>query len=179
LNAALARESGFLLVEVLVAMVVVAVGILALAGLLQASTRHSKLGQLRVTATLLAHDIADRIRANPAGGYELTDPAFPTATRPRPAPCTNAAPCEPAALAALDLADWTSRVRTTLPGGSAWIQGRREAPPAPGIVDVWVAWSDPLTGAPGRASEGAAVTCPDAWRTIESPVRCVHLQVAP
>ena len=58
---------GFSLVEVLVAMFVVAMGILALAGLLQASTRYSKMSELRSTATLLANDIADRIRANPIG----------------------------------------------------------------------------------------------------------------
>ena len=78
------RQAGFSLVEVLVAMFVVAMGILALAGLLQASTRYSKMSELRSTATLLANDVADRIRANPvggelgAGGYDLTDKAFPS-----------------------------------------------------------------------------------------------------
>ena len=48
-------------------MFVVAMGILALAGLLQASTRYSKMSELRSTATLLANDIADRIRANSDG----------------------------------------------------------------------------------------------------------------
>jgi prepilin-type N-terminal cleavage/methylation domain-containing protein len=62
------RAAGFSLVEVLVAMFVVAMGILALAGLLQAATRYSKISELRSTATLLANDIADRIRANPLGG---------------------------------------------------------------------------------------------------------------
>ena len=61
------RAAGFSLVEVLVAMFVVAMGILALAGLLQASTRYSKMSELRSTATLLANDIADRIRANTVG----------------------------------------------------------------------------------------------------------------
>ena len=62
-----APARGFSLVEVLVAMVVVALGILALAGLLEAATRYSKMGELRSTAVLLANDIADRIRANPVG----------------------------------------------------------------------------------------------------------------
>ena len=94
-----APESGFSLVEVLVAMFVVAMGILALAGLLQASTRYSKMSELRSTATLLANDIADRIRANPvgaqlgAGGYDNVEKVFPTSVAPAHAACTAEAPC--------------------------------------------------------------------------------------
>lgn len=180
------REGGFSLVEVLVAMFIVAMGILALAGLLQASTRYSKMSELRSTATLLANDIADRIRANPMGGavgpggYDLTDAAFPSPPAPPHAPCTPSAPCGPVDLARVDLADWTARVRATLPRGSARIQFHAARPPAPEYVDVWVGWADPLTLSPGGASaERSGTECPDAWKTAEPAVRCVYLQVAP
>jgi type IV pilus assembly protein PilV len=181
------REAGFSLVEVLVAMFIVAMGILALAGLLQASTRYAKMSELRSTATLLANDIADRIRANPMGGavgpggYDLTDAAFPSPLPPPPhAPCTASAPCGPVDLARVDLAVWTTRVRATLPRGSARIQFHAARPPAPGYVDVWVGWADPLTLSPGGASaDRSATECPDVWKTVEPAVRCVYLQVAP
>jgi type IV pilus assembly protein PilV len=181
------REAGFSLVEVLVAMFIVAMGILALAGLLQAATRYSKMSELRSTATLLANDIADRIRANPMGGavgpggYDLTDAAFPSPLPPPPhAPCTASAPCGPVDLARVDLAVWTTRVRATLPRGSARIQFHAARPPAPGYVDVWVGWADPLTLSPGGASaDRSATECPDVWKTVEPAVRCVYLQVAP
>ena len=179
------REAGFSLVEVLVAMFIVAMGILALAGLLQAATRYSKLSELRSTATLLANDIADRIRANPMGGavgpggYDLIDPAFPSPPAPPHAPCTSSAPCGPVELARVDLADWTARVRATLPRGSARIQFHAAKPPAPGYVDVWVGWSDPLTLSPGVPADRAGTECPDAWKASEPSVRCVYLQVAP
>jgi type IV pilus assembly protein PilV len=175
---------GFSLVEVLVAMFVVAMGILALAGLLQASTRYSKMSELRSTATLLANDIADRIRANPvgaqlgAGGYDRTERTFPGAPAAPHAACTSEAPCGPADLARADIADWTARLRATLPKGSAWVQFHAGHSPAPDFVDVWVGWADPLTLAPGIATDRSGTECPPDWRTTESSVRCVYLQVA-
>jgi type IV pilus assembly protein PilV len=175
---------GFSLVEVLVAMFVVAMGILALAGLLQASARYSKMSELRSTATLLANDIADRIRANPvgaelgAGGYDLTAKAFPTALAAPHAACTSEAPCGPAELARADLAAWTARLRATLPRGSAWVQFHAAKAPAPDFVDVWVGWADPLTLAPGISTERSGAECPSDWKTTDSSVRCIYLQVA-
>jgi type IV pilus assembly protein PilV len=180
-----ARASGFSLVEVLVAMFVVAMGILALAGLLQASTRYSKMGELRSTAALLANDIADRIRANTAGaelgagGYDLADKAFPSAVAPPHAACTSEAPCGPSDLARSDLADWTARLRATLPKGSAWIQFHVGTAPAPDYVDVWVGWADPLTLSPGISTDRSGTECPAAWKSVDASVRCVYLQVAP
>jgi type IV pilus assembly protein PilV len=179
------REAGFSLVEVLVAMLVASLGILALAVLLQASTRYAKIGQLRATATLLASDIADRIRANPAGSeagtgdYDLTDEAFPSPLPPPHSPCSSDAPCDSASLAQLDLARWAARVRATLPQGSAWIRAYPAKPPAPAHVDVWLGWTDPLTPSPGTAADRSDSECPDAWKRAEAPVRCVRLQVTP
>jgi type IV pilus assembly protein PilV len=176
--------AGFSLIEVLVAMFVVAMGILALAGLLQAATRYSKMSELRSTATLLANDIADRIRANPMGGeigiggYDITDKAFPSSLAPPHAPCNSEAPCGPVDLAKVDLADWTARVHATLPKGSSWIQFHVGKPPAPDYVDVWVGWADPLTLSPGISTDRSGTECPDTWKKIEPSVRCVYLQVA-
>jgi type IV pilus assembly protein PilV len=179
-----ASARGFSLVEVLVAMVVVALGILALAGLLQAATRYSKMGELRSTAVLLANDIADRVRANPvgaaigAGGYDFVDDAFPSAPAASHAACTRESPCGPADLAGADLAEWTTRVRAALPKGSAQLRFHAGAAPAPDYVDVWVGWADPLTLAPGISTDRSGTECPDFWKAAEPSVRCIYLQVA-
>ncbi len=176
---------GFSLVEVLVAMFVVAMGILALAGLLQASTRYSKMSELRSAATLLANDIGDRIRANPIGaqlgegGYDLDEKAFPTSLPAAHAACTSAAPCTAAELARLDMAGWTARVRATLPKGSAWVQFHAGTATAPDYVDVWVGWADPVTLAPGISTDRSGTECPPSWKSAEPSVRCVFLQVVP
>ena len=179
------RGGGFSLVEVLVAMFVVAMGILALAALLQASSRYAKMSELRSSATLLANDIADRMRANSVGaqlgvlGYDSVEKAFPTTVAAPHAACTVDAPCGPTDLARADLADWTARVRATLPKGSAWIQFRAGKAPAPDSVDVWVGWADPLTLAPGISTDRSGTECPPAWKAAEPSVRCVYLQVTP
>ena len=180
-----AGQHGFSLVEVLVAMFVVAMGILALAGLLQASTRYSKMSELRSTATLLANDIADRIRANSvgaqlgAGGYDVVDKSFPTAAVPAHGACASETPCDPAGLARADLADWTARLKATLPKGSARVQFHVARAPAPDYVDVWVGWADPLTLSPGISTDRSGTECPAEWKKLEASVRCVYLQVAP
>ncbi len=58
-------SSGFTLIEVLIAIVIFSVGLLALAKLQIYSLRLTHDSLLRSTANLLAADMADRIRANP------------------------------------------------------------------------------------------------------------------
>lgn len=176
-----ALQRGFSLIEVLVSMFIVSMGILALSGLMQASSRYGKTSELRSTATLLANDIADHIRANASGaatsaGYDLvaTYTATPSITPPSPLTCTTGATCLPAQLAAVDLYGWRTRVLATLPGGDAYLQ--YQAPPAPGgkgAVDVWVAWTDPTSGTERPSGECA----PGLSVSGNNAVRCVYLQV--
>jgi type IV pilus assembly protein PilV len=56
--------AGFTLIEVLVAMVVLTVGLLGLAGLQATSLKNSQNAYYRSVATQLAYDMADRMRAN-------------------------------------------------------------------------------------------------------------------
>ena len=58
------RISGFTLLEVLVALVILSIGLLGLAGLQAASLRYNHSSYLRSQATLIAYDIVDRMRAN-------------------------------------------------------------------------------------------------------------------
>lgn len=59
--------SGFTLIEVLVTIVVVAIGLLGLAGLQISGLRANVSSEARSKATLLASDIIERMRANPLG----------------------------------------------------------------------------------------------------------------
>ena len=67
------RMSGFSIVEVLVALVVLAVGMLGIAALYVESLRAGRTAVYRTQAVNLASDMADRIRANRTAGdaYEL------------------------------------------------------------------------------------------------------------
>ena len=70
------KQSGFTLLEVLVAMLVLAIGLLGLAGLMTSSMRDNLSASHRTQATWLAYDILDRMRANRtsaiAGSYATT-----------------------------------------------------------------------------------------------------------
>jgi hypothetical protein len=113
-----------------------------------------------------------------AGGYDVADKGFPTATAPAHAACTSETPCDPSDLARADLADWTARLKATLPKGSARVQFHVARAPVPDYVDVWVGWGDPLTLSPGISTDRSGTECPAEWKKIEASVRCVYLQVA-
>ena len=63
---------GFSLIEVLIALIILSVGMLGIAGLYVQSMQAGRTSMFRHNAVTLAGDIADRIRANPAGGTAYT-----------------------------------------------------------------------------------------------------------
>ena len=62
-----ANQHGFTMVEVLVTLVILAVGLLGLAGLQATSLRNTESAYQRSQAAILAYDMLDRMRANSAG----------------------------------------------------------------------------------------------------------------
>lgn len=126
---------GFTLLEVLVAIVVLSIGLLGLAGLMASSLKNSHSAYQRTQATWLAYDALDRMRANRqvalAGGYNLALGAAPGGS----------------ALAKDDLDEWDTALTNTLPAGDGSI-----AVAAGGVVKVVVQWND-TRGTGGIAAE--------------------------
>ena len=132
-----ARHSmqGFTLLEVLVAVLVMSIGLLGLAGLMASSLKNSHSAYQRTQATWLAYDVLDRMRANRqvalAGGYNLALKAAPGGN----------------GLAKDDLAEWDTALAGTLPDGDGSI-----AVAAGGVVKIIVQWND-TRGTGGDATE--------------------------
>ena len=63
-------SAGFTLIEVLVALIIVSIGLLGLAGLQATSVRFNQQAYLRSQAVQQAYDMADRIRANAVAAGE-------------------------------------------------------------------------------------------------------------
>jgi type IV pilus assembly protein PilV len=130
---AMARSTGgFTLLEVLIALVVLSIGLLGIAALQGVGLRSSHGAQLASQASLLAYDMADRIRANPQNFAAYA--GFSTET----VDCGQPLPTAP--LAAADLAEWACSVEAVLPDGSATIAGAQA-----GGIDTYtitVEWQD-------------------------------------
>ena len=108
--------SGFTLVEVLVALVVLAVGMLGIAGLYVESLKAGRTSIYRTTAVTLAADMADRIRANPAApaSYAGAGPGSDAFG------CVNGiAACNGDEMAQDDWFRWNEAVQARLPQGAA------------------------------------------------------------
>lgn len=116
------RVAGFTLVEVLVALVVLAVGMLGMAVLLLEGLRASRIALEHTQAVNLAADMAERMRANRAAARAY-DTAEGTPDPRLDAACEDAAgPCAPEAMAGNDLRRWLDVVAATLPDGRGEIE---------------------------------------------------------
>lgn len=105
---------GFSLVEVLVALVVIGVGMLGMAGLYVNTLRSNGTAISRTEAVNLAADLAERIRANPLGQANYQPATAPAAANG----CYTGTPCAPAQLASDDLLLWNQDVMNALPGNA-------------------------------------------------------------
>lgn len=127
------RQRGFSLVEVLIALVILSVGMLGIAGLYVQSMQAGRTATFRHHAVTLAGDVADRIRANPraAGAY--------TAVGGADSGCVAMGiTCSQAQMAAHDIFLWTQQAQETLPAGTVTITF--DGAVTPPTYEIEVAW---------------------------------------
>lgn len=171
------RQSGSSLIEVLVALLLSAIGLLGLAGSMAVSTTMARLSEHRSQAMQLAVDLGERMQAAADAAREraFDDPrAFDDVGVPSDdLPCVdNDGPrCTSADRAALETARWQDAVLHRLPQGA----GHVVFDTATDHVDVWVGWRE--TGAQ-TSVPGAAAECPDVFASAQPAPRCIHLRVA-
>lgn len=125
------KSGGFSLIEVLVGLIILAIGLLGLAGLQLEALRNNNSAYLRSQATFLAYDIMDRMRAN---RNHALDGHYNIALGQRPSPALPA-------IVLHDLTAWKDSLAGTLPGpgdGSVAINGTR--------VTIIVQWNEVREG---------------------------------
>ena len=123
-------QRGFTLIEILVTLFILAIGLLGLAGLLVEGMRNNQGAYLRTQASILAYDIADRMRANRDEAESGSYSGFTTegASTNLPACATQAGGCSSSQQADLDKAEWARQIQSfgsdmpMLPGGVGTIQ---------------------------------------------------------
>ena len=113
------NQSGFTMVEVLVALVVLAIGLLGIAALYLNSLQSGRTAIYRTQAVNLAADLADRIRANrtaqAAYGTLFADAEVEVAG------CYTTGGCVDTDLASTDLARWKGTLAQLLPNGQGQV----------------------------------------------------------
>jgi len=134
-NSALRRQRGFSLVEVLIALVIMSVGMLGIAGLYVQSMQAGRTSTFRHHAVTLAGDVADRIRANPTAGA-----AYAAAGGVDSGCVAMGVDCSEPQMASHDIFLWAEQARDTLPAGQINITHDGAVSPAQYTIEV--AWTE-------------------------------------
>jgi type IV pilus assembly protein PilV len=156
-----AAQGGYGLLEVLAAVVILSVGLLGLANLQIRSLRSDSSAFQRSLATFYAYDMADRIRANPAGRLSGSYDAIDTDSVPADPGCIDTG-CTPQQLAQYDAFAWGSLLQANLPTGGGRVQADGET------FIVTVMWDDERLGVTGT---GCDPHDPDDLKCFDITVR--------
>ena len=135
------RSRGFSLVEVLIALIIISVGMLGIAGLYVQSMQAGRTSMFRHNAVILVGDVADRIRANPTAG------ATYTAIGGADNNCvTQGVNCSAPEMANHDILLWTAQAAETLPNGTVTVVfDGAVTPPTYDITANWTEAGDNLS----------------------------------
>jgi len=136
-------QTGFTLLEALVTIVVISIGMLGLLGLQTFSIVNTQLSAARSQATVAADNIADRMRANPAGvSVNAYDKIDHPAAKSKPATCDGGTGCSPAAMASYDAWSWDKSLGEQLPGGKGKVTCAAKDGPSCIRYRVEITWSE-------------------------------------
>jgi type IV pilus assembly protein PilV len=133
-------QKGFGLIEVLIAVLVLAIGLLGMASLQTTGIQMTTGALSRTQAVFLVEDLIERARANSANlaTYEVAAGAPPA--------CNSTYAVANSSVSAEDLAEWRNNVSCLLPGGDAAVSIS-----AVGVMTVQVTW----LARSGQTSDGS------------------------
>ena len=126
---------GFTLVEVLIALIILSVGMLGIAGLYVHSLQAGRTSLFRHHAVTLAGDVADRIRANPRATIAYSQAGANNN-------CVNGGvDCTPEQMAGNDIDLWDQQAADTLPNGTVTVDFDNTV--IPWTYQITIAWDEP------------------------------------
>lgn len=144
MNKQLSRnQQGITIIEVLIAMLILAVGLLGMASLQVRAVSDTSNASYRSIAIYYANDMADRMRAN---GDGVTNGSYNSvAGAAQAAACLTVAGCSSAQMAGHDKWEWLQNLGRSLPAGTGTLAVNG------GVYTVNVSWTD-------RVAQGATST---------------------
>lgn len=127
------KQTGLSLIEVLVALVLLAVGLLGIAGLQLTGIRFTHNANLRYQAMLQALDMADRMRANLAG---VNAGVYDNISGAGSDPGCVSSGCSIAQMAQNDAYQWNTTNAQILPNGAGTVINSN------GLFTITVSWNE-------------------------------------
>jgi type IV pilus assembly protein PilV len=187
------QQSGVGLIEVMVAILLLAMGLLGAVALQFATAKEQRSSQFVARAAMLSNEIAERMRSNRAAIEDITTPQYLTATKYADVKqvvstspsvgvaCTQANPClTAAATAANDINVWLQSVNAMMPQSAAMLLMPTEGINALSRTIV-IAWVEPVVD---KDKDGAPIVinqtsgnngCPSSIDAAAG-VRCYQLK---
>lgn len=172
----LRSQQGAGMIEILVSLLVIAIGLLGVAGLTSTAHSYNKTAQIRLVGLSLAQEYAERARSNIYGfdlkKYDITAADTKPSRTTFTAADANEADAKTAAekVATHDRAAFMNEVADRLPGGSAIAASTLSVATGARDLDVWLTWQEPGTQ---EASNPMASACP----TGVSGKSCLYFKV--
>ncbi len=111
------KVRGISMIEVLVTLLVTAVGLLGVASLQMNAVKNTRESQMRSIATVLAHDMAERMRSNLVG-LSVPNQYYDMMEGNAAAVDCRADSCTSDQLAQFDYWDWSQQLAAQLPSGT-------------------------------------------------------------
>ena len=152
------RQRGDTMIEVLVTIIIIAVGVLGAAALQVTTLKNLSSSHSASVAAIVAEDLSERMRANPAGALagNYDHNSAPTSVTD----CVGS-PCPAAAdLAAYDLETWWAQVTAVLPSGTGQIA--RNA--GTNTFVLTVRWDEDRSGSTGLNCPGLTAADLECYR---------------
>lgn len=144
----LTLQKGMTLLEVLVSVVLLAIGLLGIASMLMLSNKANNSSYAKLQAVQSVYDIFDRIRANSQaainGNYNISNMGtngLPT-TVATPSVMCNVSTCTPSQMATYDTWYWLTKDVAKLPNGSGSITSALSGVAGNTVITVTVQWDD-------------------------------------
>jgi type IV pilus assembly protein PilV len=196
-------HAGSSLIEVLVAILVLSIGLLGVAGLAAASLRYSQGGWARASVASGLSDLADRVRTNPGADttayeFDKTKPGTKYTYADQRADLesgqvtistdcmADGTACDATELAAFHMTEWRLAMDRNMPGSAVWVSGQRDEGYQATLMwfDKSFVQSDGTT-LDTSATCTAAMTgvaarqCCPADAAVSAGVRCTNMTIVP
>ena len=162
------HNTGFTLLEVMVAMVIFSIGMLGLAGIQGTSLQNNNVAYMRTIAMQQSYNMSDIIRANTDfdGTVDSSFDSISSTLGSVPTACivdNNSTECTTAQMAAFDIYHWKRSLQNELPSG------RGKVTKTGNVYEIIIMWDEKRTGVTGESCSGDS--------TVDLKCYKLHIQV--